>query len=159
MFTTKLCQDSPNILNDLVECFNQTLASILDCHVPLLTKTLTIRPLVPWFNNYIKKAQRERQKVEKMTESVSKYKTCCCSYFRYEYNFKRKATIKCWHIRCWFHFPYDLSRPLPRNLVNKCTPRECLWQCQTLEQRDVWEWWLFQCYLVKIFTKLAPKGI
>ena len=77
MPATKLCQDSPNTLNDLVECYNLTLASILDRHAPLLTKTLTIRPLVPWFNNEIKKARRERRKADirwGRTRSASHFK-------------------------------------------------------------------------------------
>ena len=76
MSTTKLCQDSPNTLNDLAECYNLTLASIIDRHAPLLTKTLTIRPLVPWFNNDIKKARRERRKAEirwRRTRSASHF--------------------------------------------------------------------------------------
>ena len=77
MSTTKLCQDSPNTLNDLVECYYLTLASIVDRHAPLLTKTLTIRPLVPWFNNDIKKARKERRKAEirwRRTRSASDFK-------------------------------------------------------------------------------------
>ena len=77
MSTTKLCQDSPNKLNDLAECYNLTLASIIDRHAPLLTKTLTIRPLVAWFNNDIKKARRQRRKAEirwRRTRSASHFK-------------------------------------------------------------------------------------
>ena len=77
MSTSKLCQDSPNSLNDLAECYNLTLALIIDRHAPLLTKKLAIRPLVPWFNNDIKKARRERRKAEirwRRTRSASHFK-------------------------------------------------------------------------------------
>ena len=77
MAATKLCQVSPNKLNDLVECYNLTMASIIDRHAPLLTKTFTVRPLVPWFNNDIKKARRESRKVEmrwRRTRSASDLK-------------------------------------------------------------------------------------
>ena len=66
MSTTKLRQDSPNTLNDFVECHNLTLASTVDGHGPLLTKTLAIRPLVPWFNYHIKGTKGEAKSGDKM---------------------------------------------------------------------------------------------
>lgn len=65
MAETKLCLNSPNTLDDLVECYNSTLSSLLDRHAPLLTKRFKIRPLVPWFNNDIKQARKERRRAEK----------------------------------------------------------------------------------------------
>ena len=62
---TKLCLNSPNTLDDLVDCYNSTLSSLLDRHAPLLTKRFKIRPLVPWFNNGIKQARKERRRAEK----------------------------------------------------------------------------------------------
>ena len=62
---TKLCLNSPNTLDDLVECYNSTLSSLLDRHAPLLTKRFKIRPLVLWFNNDIKQARKERRRAEK----------------------------------------------------------------------------------------------
>ena len=50
-----LCSNTPDDLNDLVHCYNTTLASALDRHAPLVTRSIPVRPLVPWFNNYIKK--------------------------------------------------------------------------------------------------------
>ena len=41
-------------MNDLVSCYNSTLASALDRYAPLITKTIPARPLVPWFNDDIK---------------------------------------------------------------------------------------------------------
>ena len=60
---TKLCLNSPNTLDDLVDCYNSTLSSLLDA--PLLTKRFKIRPLVPWFKNGIKQARKERRRAEK----------------------------------------------------------------------------------------------
>ena len=54
---TKLYLSSPNTLDDLVDCYNSTLFSHLDRHVPPLTKRFKIRPLVPWFNNGIMAAR------------------------------------------------------------------------------------------------------
>ena len=67
---TKLCMDSPNALDDLVECYNSTLASFLDRHAPRLNRRFKIRPLLPWFNNDIEHARKERRKSrEKMTSN------------------------------------------------------------------------------------------
>ena len=52
------------MLNDLVGCQNLTLASLIDRLAPLLTKTVTVSPLVSWFNNDVKKARGERRKAE-----------------------------------------------------------------------------------------------
>ena len=60
---TKLCLDSPNTLDDLVDRYS-TLSSLLDRHAPLLTKRFKIRPLVPWFNNGIIQARKERRRAE-----------------------------------------------------------------------------------------------
>ena len=51
--TTLLCTDSPDTLNDLVKCYNSTLSAALNRHTPLVTKFITLRPLVPWFSEDI----------------------------------------------------------------------------------------------------------
>ena len=57
--TTLLCTDSPDALNDLVKCYNSTLSAALDHHAPLVTKFITVRPLVPWFSEDIRESRRE----------------------------------------------------------------------------------------------------
>jgi hypothetical protein len=52
-------------LNELVNCYNKTLNSILDQYAPLKTKTVTKRPIVPWFNEHVEAAKRQRRKAEK----------------------------------------------------------------------------------------------
>ena len=53
-------------VNDLVNCYNKTLNSILDQYAPLKTKTVrTKRPIVPWFNEQVMAAKRQRRKAEK----------------------------------------------------------------------------------------------
>lgn len=47
-----------------MKCYILTLASIIHRQVPLLTKKFTVRPLVTWFNNDIKKPRRERRQAE-----------------------------------------------------------------------------------------------
>lgn len=56
----------PQEINDLVSCYNLTCSSLLDKHAPLLKKTITVRPRVPWFNDTIKTAKRERRKRERV---------------------------------------------------------------------------------------------
>ena len=56
---TKLCLNGPNTLDDLVDCYNSTLSSLLDRHAALLTKRLKVRSLVLWFNNGIGEGQRK----------------------------------------------------------------------------------------------------
>ena len=60
-----LCTNTPDDLNDLVHCYNTTLASALNRHAPLVTRSIPVRPLVPWFNNDIKEVRKERRKAER----------------------------------------------------------------------------------------------
>jgi len=60
-----LCSNTPDDLNDLVHCYNTTLTSALDRHAPLVTRSVPVRPLVPWLNNYIKEVRKERRKAER----------------------------------------------------------------------------------------------
>lgn len=45
---SELCLDPPPKPAKLVDCYNSTLARILDRHAPLKTKTVTVRPQMPW---------------------------------------------------------------------------------------------------------------
>ena len=53
---SRLCQDRPDALTDLVSCYGSTMTSLLDKHASLQKKTITVRSRVPWFNNKIKEA-------------------------------------------------------------------------------------------------------
>ena len=63
--SSDLCANTPVTLNDLVSCYNSTLASALDRHASLITKSIPARPLVPWFNDEIKEARRLRRRAER----------------------------------------------------------------------------------------------
>ena len=63
---SRLCQDPPVVLTDLVSCYGSTMTSLLDKHAPLQKKTITVRPRVPWFNNEIKEAKRLRRRNERI---------------------------------------------------------------------------------------------
>ena len=52
-------------LNDLVKCYNSTLSAAIDRHAPLVTKFITVRPLVPWFSEDIRESRRERRRAER----------------------------------------------------------------------------------------------
>lgn len=62
---SNLCLDPPDDLNSLVACYNNTLTTVLDQHAPVITKEITIRPSVPWFNNDIYQLKKLRRKAEK----------------------------------------------------------------------------------------------
>ena len=62
---TKLFQDSPDSLNDLVQCYNTTLAAAIVSHAPVVTKTIKVRPFITWIINDIKEARRERRRAER----------------------------------------------------------------------------------------------
>lgn len=65
LIASDLCQNPPEDLNELVACYNTTLKATSDKHAPLITKTIVERPRVPWFNEEIKTAKRERRKAER----------------------------------------------------------------------------------------------
>ena len=65
LLLSDLFTNTPLGLNELIACYNQTLTSILDKHAPLMKKTITVRPRVPWFNATIKDAKKLRRKLER----------------------------------------------------------------------------------------------
>jgi hypothetical protein len=60
-----LCTNPPNDLDELVACYNNTLKAHFDKYALLKTKTITVRPRVPWFNEQLRKAKRERRNAER----------------------------------------------------------------------------------------------
>ena len=65
LLSSKLCQNTSDMLNELVNSYNTTLAQALDWDAPLCTKVIRSRPLVPWFNVEIKAARQEKRKAER----------------------------------------------------------------------------------------------
>ncbi len=45
--------------------YNQKLTKCLDLHAPVQSKTLTVRPKVPWYNSALKDLKRSRRKAER----------------------------------------------------------------------------------------------
>ena len=72
LIASDLCCKQFTDLNELVQCYNNTLASALDRHAPLKSKTVARRKRVPWFSSEIKSAIQSRRKAER------KWKTTRC---------------------------------------------------------------------------------
>ena len=51
--------------DELAALFDNTLRSLLDRHAPVKHKIITIRPCVPWMNDEIILAKRQRRKAER----------------------------------------------------------------------------------------------
>ena len=62
---SKVCQDTPGELDELVDCYNRTLTSVLDKHAPFQRKIIPQRRRIPWYNDQILAAKRMRRKAEK----------------------------------------------------------------------------------------------
>ena len=62
---SSLYRDPPNTLDELVECYNNTLRSVLDKHAPVRARHLKSQSRPPWFNDEIVKARRERRRAER----------------------------------------------------------------------------------------------
>lgn len=60
-----LCNNPPQELHALATMYNSTLTEPLYQHAPLKAKLVTVRQRVPWFNNDIKEAKRNRRRAEK----------------------------------------------------------------------------------------------
>ena len=63
---SRLCQDPPELIMDLVSCYNTTLSDLLDKNAPLLKKTITVHPRVPWFNVTVREAKQVSRKHERI---------------------------------------------------------------------------------------------
>ena len=71
---SSLCKNIESLdLNDLVDCYNKTLESVLNHHAPLKTKIVTTRPVVAWFNEEVKSAKRQRRKAERRWRRTRSY--------------------------------------------------------------------------------------
>ena len=52
-------------LDKWVTLYENTMSSILDKHAPLVTKYVSLRPKMPWYNEEIRQVKRKRRKAEK----------------------------------------------------------------------------------------------
>ena len=55
----------------LVSCYNSICSGLMDKHAPVVKKTITVRPRVPWFNDTIKAAKRKHRKYGRVWRAIS----------------------------------------------------------------------------------------
>ena len=60
-----LCIRDFTDLDELVSCYNATLAKLIDKHAPEQRERITVRPKQPWFSNNLAKLKRERRELER----------------------------------------------------------------------------------------------
>ena len=63
--TSSLCLDPATAAARLLEQHDTTLSLLFDKHAQVLTRTITIRSKVPWFNGDIKMAKQKRRQLER----------------------------------------------------------------------------------------------
>ena len=63
--TSTLCLDPATSAASLLDQYDDTMSALLDKHAPLQTRTITVRPKVPWFNGDIKMAKQKRRQLER----------------------------------------------------------------------------------------------
>ena len=55
----------------IVDQYEKTLKETLEKHAPIKRKTITLRPLAPWYNEEIGKAKRQRRRLERRWRSIN----------------------------------------------------------------------------------------
>ena len=63
--TSELILSPPSLLDDLITCYNSTLASLLDKHAPLISKKFNPSKSCPWFTPALKLLKRARRQLER----------------------------------------------------------------------------------------------
>ena len=97
LITSKLCLDTPTQLDSLVSCYNNTISTLLDRHAPMKTRTVAVRPMVPWYNEKIRLAKKERRKAERKWR-----RTKTPTYFNLFKTLKNRVTYLMNKARCSF---------------------------------------------------------
>ena len=70
--SSELCLDPPSALDNLISCYDSTIADTLNYHARLKTRVMTVRPRLPWFNEDIREEKRARRKAEKPSMAENK---------------------------------------------------------------------------------------
>ena len=72
--SSSLVIDPPSSLPELINCYNNTLSSILDKHAPLITKRVKVRKSNPWYTPALAALKKQCRKLEHLwlrTRSVA----------------------------------------------------------------------------------------
>ena len=62
---SELCKNPPDDLEELLLSYNKTLIAVLDKHAPVKTRTIVMRPQVPWYQT---KSDKPRESDGKLKE-------------------------------------------------------------------------------------------
>ena len=111
---SSLITDPPAELDDLVNCYNKTLSTILDNHAPVLTKQIRSIHSNPWFTPALQKLKEARRSLERTWKLCNtSFNLRCLRKFTNFYHKSILAAKKAYH----------------SNLIetNKLDPRK-LWQ-------------------------------
>ena len=63
--SSSLISDPPNELDDLVALYDSELSGILNRHVSIKKRTVTIRPAAPWYSEELKSEKRGKRLPER----------------------------------------------------------------------------------------------
>jgi len=66
LLKSQLIIDPSETLDTLVDQYNDGLKCLLDKHAPMKTKTFVQRATVPWYNQTIQAARRDRRRMERL---------------------------------------------------------------------------------------------
>ena len=62
-----LCRNPPD--DELVTSYDSTLRAVMNKHAPVQTRTMVVRPRVPWYTDDIRQAKKKRRKAERIWRS------------------------------------------------------------------------------------------
>jgi exonuclease III len=84
---SRLITHSPTNLSDLIDCYNSTLAALLNKHAPLKSKVLRLKPANPWFTPALRKLKLAKRHLERVwskshsAEDLSTLRSVSNKYF------------------------------------------------------------------------------
>jgi hypothetical protein len=65
LMKTDLILKPSDTLDDLIRQYDSTLSELIEKHAPLMTKTITVRPITPWYSVKVRELKAVRRKCEK----------------------------------------------------------------------------------------------
>ena len=123
LLCSRLVNHPPTDLNALVDSYNSTLASLLDKHAPIKTKTVRSKPHQPWFTSALSKLKSARRRLERLWRST--HSTHDLRLFRSATNHYHAAIISAKKVYNSNIISSNLSQPRKLwNSVNKLLHRK-----------------------------------
>ncbi len=114
-------------VDELTHNFISSLATLIDTHAPIITKTVTLHPNSPWYNDNTRDAKKERRKRERTLinqggkENKASYKEQCAVVAKCLYDSKTdyysQKVINCGNdTKAMFKITNQLLKPVEQNL-------------------------------------------